>query len=404
MSQPQGDTDFFISYRGARTDWALWVNWVVRSAGFTTVLMDEFPVGTDWTDQMRDACQSCQRLIPLYSTDYWLSGACRLEFDTYLTQHVKNAKARFLLPLVIEKCDVPDMHSMLLSKKLYKLDRDTAHKAILNVLSGITPVASSAKVKAEPEPPFPSLLATVSVAPPTVTLTWPPRSPTFIPDMANREREFTFFADTLSGAAREHATLISAGSDHGKTRLVAEFHRYGCEVLGTEACSLVDFKGRGTVENLLDTIASDLGARIPGLADRSPAKLREGLRKATQPVLFVFDTFESATDEAREFVERHFLADLGRSNAMRVLLAGQPQGVPDPDKATWRSYAKRFNLGTIEDPQPWVDWAKDTYRLLPANAVAAIAVSAGGVPGAIANQLAKLGALDANQLKALGIR
>ena len=52
MTDPQGTTDFFISYRGVRTDWARWTNWVVRSAGYSTVLMDEFPVGTTWTNAL----------------------------------------------------------------------------------------------------------------------------------------------------------------------------------------------------------------------------------------------------------------------------------------------------------------------------------------------------------------
>ena len=85
MSDPQGDVDFFISYRGARTDWALWVNWVVRSTGFTTELMDEFQVGTTWPNNMRIAIHRCRRLIPLYSEDYWESGACIEEFDAYLS-------------------------------------------------------------------------------------------------------------------------------------------------------------------------------------------------------------------------------------------------------------------------------------------------------------------------------
>ena len=239
---------------------------------------------------------------------------------------------------------------------------------------------------------------------PAAPLAWPARCMTFKPDMANRDVEFAFFADTLCGGAPQHATLISAGSDHGKTRLVSEFHHYGCEVLGEDACCLVDFKARGTVDNLLDTIASDLGARIPGLGDRSPSRLRDGLRKATRPVLFVFDTFERATEEAREFVESHFLAEMGKAGAMRILLAGQPQHVPDPAKASWRDYARRFNLGSIEDPKPWVDWAARAFPLIPPAVVSAIAVSAGGAPGAIANQLATLGTFNATQLAALGIK
>jgi len=101
MAQPHGDIDFFISYRGARTDWARWINWVVRSAGYSTILMDEFLVGTTWTNNMRQAAQTCLRLIPLYSEDYWQSGACVEEFDAYWRQHLQNATARFLLPLGI---------------------------------------------------------------------------------------------------------------------------------------------------------------------------------------------------------------------------------------------------------------------------------------------------------------
>lgn len=247
-------------------------------------------------------------------------------------------------------------------------------------------------------------LGGTAVAVPAVPLTWPARCSTFKPDMANRDEEFAFFADTLCGTASQHATLISAATDHGKTRLVSEFCRYGCEVLGEEACCFVDFKARGTIDNLLDTIASDLGSRIPGLGDRSPSRLRDGLRKTNRPVLFVFDTFERATEEAREFVQSHFLAEMGKATAMRILLAGQPTQVPDPAKASWRQFARRFNLGSIEDPKPWVEWAARAFPLIPSAVVAAIAVSAGGTPGAIANQLTTLGTLNASQLTALGIQ
>ena len=404
MSEPQGTIDFFISYRGPQAVWARWVNWVVRSAGFSTVLMDEFQTGTDWTSNMRNAARDCRRLIPLYSVDYWASGACIAEFDAYWHHHMQDDAARFLLPLVIQDCTVPDIQAPLLAARLFTLARDDAYAAIHKVLEGITPSATAATAFAESEPPFPSVLSAGGSPAPSVTVTWPAPRSGFAPDMADRDAEFTFFAGTLTATAAQHGTLISAGTDHGKTRLVAEFHRYGCEVLGAEACCLVDFKARGTVDNLLDTIAGDLGTRIPGLAARSPARLREGLRKAARPVLFVFDTFERATEEARDFVESHFLAEMGKAAAMRILLAGQPQQMPDPAKAAWRAHARRFNLGSIEDPALWVKWAARAFPHIPAAVVAAIAVSAGGAPGAIANQLATLGTFDAVQLAALGIR
>ena len=238
----------------------------------------------------------------------------------------------------------------------------------------------------------------------SATLNWPARCTTFKPDMANRHEEFEFFASTLCASIPQRATLISASSDHGKTKLVAEFHRYGCEVLGDQACAFIDFKGRGTVDHIWDTLGLDLGSRLPGVSDRSPGRLREGLRKATAPVLITFDTYEQGTDEARDFVEKHILVDLGRTNAMRLLIAGQPQAMPDPAKAAWAVHAKRYDLGNIPDPQPWVDWASRVYPLIPENSVRTIVACSGGAPGVIANQLAYLGSLSASQLQALGLK
>ena len=256
-----------------------------------------------------------------------------------------------------------------------------------------------------PSPSTPATATTAtSAATSPVTITWPSRSTAFVPDMANRQDEFAFFADTLSGCAPQRATLIAAESGHGKTRLVSEFYKYGRDRLGDHACCLVDFKSRGTVENLLDTIAADLAHCIPGAADRSASRLREGLRRATHPILFVFDTVESATDDARQFVETHFLAEMGRAQAMRLLVAGQPHGVPDPAKAAWEEYARRFDLPSMPDPQPWVEWAARKYPHLPATAVIAIVASVGGIPATIANQISRLGKMSATQLAALGIR
>ncbi|MES2599000.1 MAG: hypothetical protein V4662_26965 [Verrucomicrobiota bacterium] len=235
-------------------------------------------------------------------------------------------------------------------------------------------------------------IPTVLAAPlqPLVTpapLIWPARLTSFVPDMANRHDEFTFFADTLTGTVQQRATFISAGTDHGKTKLVAEFYRYGCEVLGDHACSWMDFKSRGTVSDLWDTLALDLGTRLPGLNDRSPVKLREVLRNAREPVLIVLDTYESATEEAREFVHSNLLGELRRTDAVRLLVAGQPQTMPDPAKEAWRAYARRFELGNIPDAAPWIAWAKETYPQIPREAVITIVALTGGVPGATANQL-----------------
>ena len=165
MTDPSGNIDFFISYRGPQAAWARWINWVVRTAGYSTTLMAEFQVGTTWTSNMRDAAEKCRRLIPLYSDDYWASGACVEEFDAYWRQHMQNNNTRFLLPLVIQKCTVPDMHAMLLTAGLHDLNRNDAQKAILTVLTGIAPIAGVSAVYREPEPPFPGVVIKASIRP-----------------------------------------------------------------------------------------------------------------------------------------------------------------------------------------------------------------------------------------------
>ena len=402
MTDPTGNIDFFISYRSVQNDWALWVNWVVRSHGFSTVLMNEFQVGTTWSGNMRVAADDCRRLIPLCSDEYWASGPCKAEFDAYWQRHLANEAARFLLPLEIKACTTPAILKTLIASRIHSSSRDAAYAAIVKVLTGITPVAKGPAFT-ESEPTFPNAASSAPGAAPA-PIVWPASCPTFARDMANRDDEFAFFADTLCGTSTLRATLISADTDHGKTRLVSEFYHYGRTVLGRESCCRVDFKTRGTIENLLDTIASDLGPRIPGLANRNPANLRESLRKTRQPVLFVFDTFERATDDAREFVEKHFLDELENAESIRILLAGQPKAMPDPARTVWRDHARRFNLGSIKDPQPWIAWAARKFPLIPSGVVAAFAVSMEGQPGAIANQLEKLGTYTAAQLAAMGIK
>ncbi len=371
----------------------------VRGCGVEVVLdqffKDAHPGGPDegWPKWSREQAKASPRVLVIGNTPWFrcfegtedpgvgLGAACEAH-NLYQRFYDRSQKNDFMRVVYFDAADLSNMPLDL--KGFDRFHTEDHFNEIIAWLGGSTPGV----------PP-----ATVS----TATLTWPARCATFVPNMANRHDEFAFFADTLCGATPQRATLVSAGTDHGKTKLVAEFHRYGREVLGDQGCAFVDFKGRGTVADIWDTLSLDLGSRLPGLTDRSPGKLREGLRSGTDPLLFSFDTFEQATDEARDFVEKHFLADLGRTNAMRLLIAGQPHAMPDPRKAAWEAHARRFDLGNIPDPQPWVDWAARAYPLIPASSVITIVAVSGGAPGTIANQLSTLGKYSAAQLKALGL-
>lgn len=277
MTDPQGSIDFFISYRGPQAAWARWINWVVRTEGYTTMLMDEFQVGTTWTGNMRDAARDCRRLIPLYSGDYWTSGASVEEFDAYWRQHLKNGGARFLLPLVIQKCIVPDMHVMLLAARLYDLNRDDAREAILKVFKGITPIAVAAAIYGEPEPPFPGGAAASS---PSISFTpFPAKSVTVDrKGFLNCALAFETFENMLTVSASTRILLVHGDGNQGKSTLLSTLYNHTRVLLGAKSTARVEFKKAGSSpEEHIATIARALGAtslgsgiivqRVDGLLD-----------------------------------------------------------------------------------------------------------------------------------------
>lgn len=358
MTQPQGDTDFFISYRGARTDWALWVNWVVRSEGFSTILMDEFPVGTNWSDQMREACDRCRRLIPLYSEDYWDSGACRLEFDTYLAQHVKNAKARFLLPLVVQECAVHDMEGTLLRKPIHALERDAAHAAILKVLEGITPVTPAIIAHAKPEPPFPGIASA-----PATLIDWPDSVDSLKWPLANHDNARLAFAELVTRSAKFRLLAIKGSSETGKSHLTEQFFNNAHRRVTVCRCARFDFKGTDQIDQTLATFVQHLDVPLPppavSLSDRF-RHILQSLAQRQQPCLLIFDTYEDAGD-AERWICDSLLASLHLYQWLRVVIAGQ--NVPPCHGKLWDEEAMVLNLAQPE-PVHWHTYAQTNGRAM----------------------------------------
>ena len=359
MSDPTGDTDFFISYRGARTDWARWINWVVRSAGYSTILMDEFLVGTTWTNNMRQAGQKCLRLIPLYSVDYWQSGACVEEFDAYWRQHLQNATARFLLPLVIEKCDVPDIHAPLLASRLYELDRDDAHTAILNVLKGIAPHVAAATAYAEAEPPFPGKASAAPVA-----TEWPDTVPALRWPLADHDDARAAFATLVTRASPFRLLAVRGESETGKTHLTRQFFNNAQRRVPGCACGRFDFKGTGDLQASLTEFVDQLQIPLPPTAASLSAQFAAILRSLAQrprPTLLIFDAYEYAGDADR-WVCESLLTSLHRHPWLRVVLAGK--SVPECHGHAWEEDACVIPLHP-PDPAHWHKWGVENNRNLP---------------------------------------
>jgi hypothetical protein len=353
MTQPQGDIDFFISHRGARADWARWVNWVVRSAGFSTILMDDFPVGTMWTDQMRAAAQRCLRLIPLYSEDYWASGACRGEFDAYWHQHLQNSAARFLLPLVIEKCTVPDMHSALLAAQLYEQDRDAAYAAIVKVLGGITPVASVSFAETEPVFPRPAVAGVASAV----------TGPGFPASAVTIERDgfvdcvgaFAAFEAMLTQSPPIQITLLHGHGNQGKSTLLTALYHHCRTLLGGRSVARVEFKlGGPPPDERVRAIARSLGVAAAGAGniDERVHALLDACR--SRPTIILFDAYEHAELQHRHWINLILERTLD-DTMLRCVVAGRE--LPPANSQPWGKLAKSVECDALKDKEAIVQHA-----------------------------------------------
>jgi len=350
MNEPQGKTDFFISYRGACADWALWINWAIRNAGFSTVLMSEFRVGTTWTGEMRQAVQDCCRLVPLYSEEYWGSGACVEEFDAYWRQHMENGKARFLLPFAVQDCAVPKMHAPLLACRLHKLDRDAAYAAICQVLRGIAPLDSNPSIFVGDEPQYPG--ATVATG---SSVDWPQAVPNWRWPLANHEDARRAYATLVTRGSTYQILAIQGESETGKTHLTRQFFTDGNRRLPGCACGRFDFKGTANLSASLSEFVTHLEVPLPA----ANVTLTEGFNSVLRnldiqkrPTILIFDTYEFA-GEADRWMREVLLTSLHKKPWLRVVLAGK--SVPERVGQIWEEDSVTIRVKT-PSAADWHAW------------------------------------------------
>ncbi len=366
MTDPSGNIDFFISYRGPQAAWARWINWVVRTAGYSTTLMAEFQVGTTWTGNMRQAADDCRRLIPLYSDDYWTSGACVEEFDAYWRQHLQNGNARFLLPLVIQKCTVPDMHAMLLTARLHDLNRDDTREAILNVLNGIASIAVASAVYNEPEPPFPGVAISAGAVGGSPSASFTPFPAKLVTvdrkGFLNCGPAFETFENMLTLSPSTRILLVRGDGKQGKSTLLSTLYNHTRTLLGARSTGRVEFKKAGSSpEEHLASIARALGASVSGSGNN--VQRVDGLLDACagRPVVIFFDAFEHAEQQHRHWVGRVLERCLD-DEQLRCVVAGRE--LPPAKSQPWGYLAVPIECDALGDKDAFIAHAERRKGLI----------------------------------------
>lgn len=97
-------TDFFISYTGRDRDWAEWLAWQLKDAGYSVVLQAwDFRPGQNFVLEMHKASKGSKRTIAVLSPDYLKATFTQPEWAAAFRQDPTGEKGT-LLPIQVCEC------------------------------------------------------------------------------------------------------------------------------------------------------------------------------------------------------------------------------------------------------------------------------------------------------------
>jgi len=140
--------DFFISYNGKDKDWAEWIAWQLKEAGYSLVIQAwDFRPGGNFIVEMQKAAQADRTLIVL-SPNYLEAVYTQPEWAAAFVQDPTGAK-RTLLPVRVAECKPSGLLAPIIYIDLVGLEEAAAMEKLL---AGIPP----GPVPPSTLPPFPS--------------------------------------------------------------------------------------------------------------------------------------------------------------------------------------------------------------------------------------------------------
>ncbi len=117
-----------------------------------------------------------------------------------------------------------------------------------------------------------------------------------------------------------------------------------------------DFKGTTNIG--IEAFAQPLGIEPPAgqtLNERLGGIFTE-LRRRAQPTLLVFDTYEAAAGEVKDWIESVLLPYLVPARWLRVVIVGQ--SVPTRAGSTWESVAASTLILQLPGPEDWLVYGR----------------------------------------------
>lgn len=187
---------------------------------------------------------------------------------------------------------------------------------------------------------------------------WPNSQPLLDWSMADHREAREAFSKLLQREAPWRYLSLRGPSDVGKSLITQQMlaNALRLKSLPNLACGRLDFKGTTNID--IKVFVQDLD--IPSLPESQRLNeqlgyILDALKKNSKPALLIFDTYEAASSEAQDWVEKQLLPSIIRNTWLRVVIVGQR--VPERN-VIWKSDASPVIELYPPSASDWFEYGK----------------------------------------------
>ncbi|MDO9311075.1 MAG: toll/interleukin-1 receptor domain-containing protein, partial [Nitrosomonas sp.] len=124
--------DFFISYNKADAEMAIWINWQLKSVGYTTIIQaEDFGPGDNFVLAMQKAATEAARTIAVLSPDYLQAKFTAPEWAAAFAQDPMGEQ-RLLIPVRVRPVELTGLLKAIVYIDLVDKDEEEAKVSLLS--------------------------------------------------------------------------------------------------------------------------------------------------------------------------------------------------------------------------------------------------------------------------------